>query len=103
MRNVLLITLAFLACSRAEPTGTVQSTTGPSAAVRTGAETGPPQEPAEPASEQNITIDGVEIANPLVVTGHARTFENNVVLRARDAHDELITETFTTSEGEMGN
>lgn len=103
LRNVLLVTLAFLACSPAEPTATVESTTGPSAAVGRATEPAAPQEPAVRAPEQNITIDGVEIANPIVVTGHARTFENNVVLRARDAHDEPITETFATSEGEMGN
>ena len=44
------------------------------------------------------------MANPLVVTGRARTFENNVVLRARDSRGTLITETFTTSTGgEMGH
>lgn len=42
------------------------------------------------------------MANPLVVTGTARTFENNVVLRARAADRSLITETFTTANGEMG-
>jgi hypothetical protein len=43
------------------------------------------------------------MANPLVVTGRARTFENNVVLRVRDAKGRLITETFTTSTGEIGH
>jgi hypothetical protein len=44
----------------------------------------------------------VEIANPLVVTGKARTFENGVVLRARDANGAMVAQTFTTSAGEMG-
>jgi hypothetical protein len=45
----------------------------------------------------------VEVANPIVVAGRARTFENNVVLRVRDARGALIAETFTTSTGEMGH
>lgn len=49
-----------------------------------------------------ITIESVEAANPVIVAGRARTFENNVVLRVRDAYRALITETFTTSTGEMG-
>lgn len=57
--------------------------------------------PAQPQRE--ITIDRIEIANPLVVTGLARTFENNVVVRVRDARGALITEAFTTSAGEMGH
>lgn len=52
--------------------------------------------------ERNITISGVEIANPLVVSGLARTFENNVVLRARAADGSVIAEGFTTATGEMG-
>jgi hypothetical protein len=54
------------------------------------------------ADEANITIDTVEIANPLVVRGTARTFENNVVLRVRAADGTPIAETFTTATGEMG-
>lgn len=49
-----------------------------------------------------ITITGVVPANPVVVEGLARTFENNVVVRLRDAQGTLIHETFTTSAGEMG-
>lgn len=45
----------------------------------------------------------MEVTNPVVVTGRARTFENNVGLRLRDSRGGLISETFTTSEGEMGN
>jgi len=52
--------------------------------------------------ERNITIDAVEIANPLVVRGRARTFENNVVLRARAVDGKIITKSFTTATGEMG-
>ena len=42
------------------------------------------------------------MANPVVVTGRARTFESNVALRVRDARGRLITETFTTATGEIG-
>jgi len=105
----------FVACSPAvekpvpPPTTTAEE---PSAgASAEPAEQQPAQEtPAEtPAvetpvvtEERNITITGVEIANPLVVSGLARTFENNVVLRARATDGSVIAEGFTTATGEMG-
>jgi hypothetical protein len=52
--------------------------------------------------ERNITITSVDVANPLVISGLARTFENNVVLRARAADGSVIAEGFTTATGEMG-
>jgi Immunoglobulin-like domain of bacterial spore germination/Sporulation and spore germination len=63
-----------------------------------------PEEDSTPQAgkERNITISGVEVANPLVVSGLARTFENNVVLRARAADGSVIVEGFTTATGEMG-
>lgn len=54
-------------------------------------------------SSQEIYIDSVTAENPLVVYGRARTFENTVQVRVRDARGELIAETFTTSIGEMGH
>jgi hypothetical protein len=63
----------------------------------------PPATSTTTQAQREITIDRIEIANPLVVTGLARTFENNVVVRVRDARGALITETFTTSAGEMGH
>src|SRR5688572_12110987 len=65
-----------------------------------------PQQPApatrtEPKPE--ITISAVAPGNPVVVEGHARTFENNVVVRLRNANGTLIHETFTTSAGESGH
>lgn len=57
---------------------------------------------AEPAASANITISSLELGNPVVVGGLARTFENNVSLRLRDARGVLITESFTTATGEMG-
>jgi hypothetical protein len=55
------------------------------------------------AASQEIYIDSVTVGNPLVVYGRARTFENTVQVRARDAAGALITEVFTTSVGEMGH
>ncbi|HEY0371148.1 MAG TPA: Gmad2 immunoglobulin-like domain-containing protein [Thermoanaerobaculia bacterium] len=64
----------------------------------------PAPERSSPAPvERNIYLDSVEVANPVIVTGRARTFENNVALRLRDARGSLIAETFTTSTGEMGH
>ncbi len=63
----------------------------------------PDANPATPPQQQpNITIEQVEVANPVIVTGRARTFENNVALRVRDAKGVLISESFTTATGEMG-
>lgn len=45
----------------------------------------------------------MELANPVIVTGRARTFENNLALRLRDARGARITETFATSNGEIGH
>lgn len=60
----------------------------------------PQPRPGTPAA--NITIEEVIAGNPLTVSGRARTFENNVALRVRDAQGALITESFTTATGEMG-
>ena len=58
--------------------------------------------PSAPAPVPEITIESVSNANPLVVSGRARTFENAVSIRVRDARGDLIAETHTTSTGEMG-
>lgn len=98
--------VALAACN---PNDDTRVETAPPTATETAAApntTAPPAkvETAAPAieKERNITIDAVEIANPLVVRGTARTFENNVVLRARASDGKIITETFTTATGEMG-
>jgi hypothetical protein len=98
--------LALAGCTQqGGPRGTVDTETIPASGTtasepgsRTGAE--PVTTPRQ--TERNIYIDKVEMANPLVVGGRARTFENNVVLRARDAAGGTIAETFTTATGEMG-
>ena len=57
----------------------------------------------KPGAPREITIEKVEVANPVVISGRARTFENNVALRVRDARGELIAEDFTTAVGDMGH
>ncbi|HEX6178256.1 MAG TPA: Gmad2 immunoglobulin-like domain-containing protein [Thermoanaerobaculia bacterium] len=52
--------------------------------------------------QAEITIDRVTATNPVVVEGRARTFENNVVIRLKDARGRLIRESFTTAMGDMG-
>lgn len=54
-------------------------------------------------ASREIYIDSVTASNPVVIHGRARTFENTVQARVRDASGELMTETFTTSDGEMGH
>jgi len=82
------------AATAAPPTATSAPPTATSA---------PPATSTQPQRERNIYIDNVEIGNPIVVTGRARTFENSVSLRLRDQNGKLITEDFTTSDGEMGH
>ncbi|HUP48475.1 MAG TPA: Gmad2 immunoglobulin-like domain-containing protein [Thermoanaerobaculia bacterium] len=67
----------------------------------------PPAEPAgtappTTAAQPEIAISSVIAANPVIVEGRARTFENNVVIRLIDSRGELIRETFTTSLGDIG-
>ncbi|HEX7152335.1 MAG TPA: Gmad2 immunoglobulin-like domain-containing protein [Thermoanaerobaculia bacterium] len=87
----------------APSTATTPSTTAPPTSTTTSATT--PQTTTQPPAptQREITIESVQIANPVVITGRARTFENNVVVRVRDARGKLLTETFTTANGDMGN
>lgn len=75
----------------------------------------PPDEPSEPSVARpgettrfrNVRLleprAGATIrTNPFTVRGEARTFENNVVIRVRDARGVKVLETFTTATGEMG-
>lgn len=62
-----------------------------------------PQQPQQPQPRPEITIESIDVANPVTITGRARTFENNVVLRVRDARGALLRETYTTSTGEIGH
>lgn len=56
-----------------------------------------------PSATQEIYIDSVTVGNPLIVYGRARTFENTVQVRVRDARGAIITEVYETSVGEMGH
>ena len=96
-----LLTVAFVACSAADDTPAPDSATArgqTSVSVTADGSGAKQQEPA-----QEIYIDSVTPGNPLIVTGRARTFENTVQVRARDARGAIITEVFETSVGEMGN
>lgn len=97
--------IGFLVVACAAPETPAPSAPAPSTAeapLPPSSSAPPPQQEQPAAPVANITIENVEVANPLTVTGRARTFENNVVLRARAADGSLITETFTTATGEMG-
>lgn len=61
-----------------------------------------PPPPVPATARPEIVIDRVEAGNPVRIEGTARTFENNVILRVRDAQDRLMVETFTTARGDMG-
>ncbi|HET7436796.1 MAG TPA: Gmad2 immunoglobulin-like domain-containing protein [Thermoanaerobaculia bacterium] len=83
-----------------QSTATAESATV--AESQTIAHTTSSQAPVQPVPQKNITIDAITVANPLIVRGRARTFENSVSVRVRDAKGALVSETHTTSRGEMG-
>jgi hypothetical protein len=60
-----------------------------------------PVRPAPVARE--VYIDSVKIGETVLVYGRARTFENTVQVRVRDDSGRVVADTFTTSDGEMGN
>src|SRR5687767_10834725 len=105
LRFSLVVLLILMTC---KPSPTVSETTAAPAPVETAESPATPEspdepvQPSEPPARHEITIEHVDVANPVVITGRARTFENNVVLRVRDATGKLMEETFTTSDGEMG-
>jgi hypothetical protein len=100
MRTFVAIGFAVLtACASGEPGAQNAGVPETSAAAGTGRTSSATR--GEPSQE--IFIDSVTAENPLVVNGRARTFENTVQVRARDAQGGLIAEVFTTSVGEMGN
>ncbi|MHB0971823.1 MAG: Gmad2 immunoglobulin-like domain-containing protein [Thermoanaerobaculia bacterium] len=112
------LVVAALACTPApkndgvatpQPTGTAASDTSAEEPRSTGGARGQvravPEETQAP--RQNVILDtpaeGESIRqNPITVTGKARTFENNVQIRLRDASGKTIRETFTTALGDMG-
>ena len=85
------------ACASDTPEPTPRAGAGPGPAD-SGVSAGNAQQARE------IYIDSVSPSNPIVVRGRARTFENNVQVRALDARGgQLLGQTFTTSDGEMGH
>lgn len=110
MKFAVVALLILPACKEAPPSsaepGPAQTTTTSTAPTATAPLATAPAPTAsaepDPQTRPEITIDRVDAANPVVIAGQARTFENNVVLRVRDARGKLIKETFTTAEGEMG-
>jgi Sporulation and spore germination./Immunoglobulin-like domain of bacterial spore germination. len=108
MRLMLVILILLFACRAPERDGSITTSADTSAAP---APIDPDTEPAtatqatesQPAVDQEIYIDTVSDTNPLVVKGRARTFENAVSLRVRDARGTLLTERHVTSTGEMGH
>ena len=97
-----LVTLTFaLSCDAAQQQPSRDSATSPPDTV--GAPSIDSTSPKWQVASQEIYIDSVTSANPLVVYGRARTFENTVQVRVRDAGDSVVSEVFETSIGEMGN
>ena len=100
MRTLAAIALAMMtACAGDEPAAKNDRIGQTSATAATGTSATPRRD----QQSQEIFIDSVTTQNPLVVYGRARTFENTVQVRARDARGSVITEVFTTSVGEMGH
>ncbi len=97
-RVARLCVLGVLACARPD----TESAT-PGADSVTPATTTTTSNPGPAAASQEIFIDSVRPGNPITVTGRARTFENTVQVRVRDAAGRLIAQTHTTSDGEMGH
>jgi hypothetical protein len=113
MRRLIPFLLILGACAADEPARTPAPDTATTTAFDAAAP-GLPAPAASPASSnapstaRNITIvspreDEVLRSNPIRVSGTARTFENNVSLRVRGANGKVLTETFATATGELGN
>lgn len=64
--------------------------------------TSAPETSAPAVSVPEISIESISATNPVIVRGRARSFENAVSVRVRDAAGELLAEGHTTSSGEMG-
>ena len=94
---VAALCMPFFSCTSSEraviDSSSVSSNTGATSAL--------PEPKGSAALE--IYIDSVVPANPLVVSGRARTFENTVQVRARDADGNIIAAEHVTSVGEMGH
>ena len=116
MRYLIIVSFLCLACgpsaappattdTEPQPTATTATaTTATTGTIVEASDTAPPVTTSAQPLDREIYIDSVDAsANPIVVTGRARTFENNVALRLRDARGAQMLETFTTSTGEIGH
>ncbi|MGZ8851163.1 MAG: Gmad2 immunoglobulin-like domain-containing protein [Thermoanaerobaculia bacterium] len=63
----------------------------------------PAKKPTAAPAAKDVTIDLLVTANPVIVLGHARTFENAVTVRALAADKSVLAEQHVISTGEMGN
>ena len=103
----LVAVLLLIGCSASqEPAPPAEPSTQTSAEPSTQTSAPPTAQPAPqppPQQQKEIEIRSVTAANPVVIEGLARTFENNVAIRIRDARGLLLVETFTTSRGEIGH
>lgn len=109
LRAICLLAVLAIACTRdpappQTPPGSAapQQTDGSRPSPEPPAVPQPDGGPSVPKPEQILSIDSLTPGNPLKVSGHARTFENNVVLRVREG-DALLVETYTTANGEIGH
>jgi len=101
--RILPILLLLIACTTPAPETTTTTTADvPKQEAPASPESSDAEAPKGGTPQREITIERIDVANPVVISGKARTFENNVVLRVRDARGELLAEDFTTSDGEMG-
>lgn len=116
VRGRVVVPLAVLTALLVSCTGTPRDgrtsdggTAGPVGATGAGATTagatasGAATAGGARAPAREIWIDSVIAGNPVIVHGHARTFENTVQVRVRDARGAPVTEVYTTSAGEMGH
>lgn len=108
MRLILLMIILLFNCRAPEGDRSMTTSSDPSpgsAPVDSRAEpaTATHSTVSEQPGDQEIYIDTVSDGNPLLVKGRARTFENSVSVRVRDARGEVMTERHVTSVGESGH
>ncbi|MDX1584331.1 MAG: Gmad2 immunoglobulin-like domain-containing protein [Thermoanaerobaculia bacterium] len=105
----ILFLVAAISCGGEPPTAQSvadEEGAGVSDTARSAPEDRSADEPA--GREDNVRIDSpadgsAVVANPIEVSGTARTFENYVILQVRDSRGEQLLETSTTARGEIGH
>jgi hypothetical protein len=116
MRLPLVILLAALPACSPQPAPETR-TASPEARRRAPSvdRTEPPSEPrpgnppaSQPPARKNVTLrvpqEGVAItANPMTISGTARTFENHVSIRIRDEEGIVIARAYATAAGDLGS